>query len=302
MLNDIVPAVKDVGVGTRNTDFVMNSASYVSSGLEASVVASAGDVLLCCISNLWFSEAIAGHGTLYSVVGGSPVNNLNGAGGAVEAWYGYAGWIRAINVPMVCELVASDIDNGRCLVRQYVLGDTAATKTNSANAGAPAMLWVINLGPVHRGQGTPGRVIGWNRSFTNLGGDGSLDVNSTSYASTGMEVTIPGSPGDLVLIGGGWIWWVEAFIGVCDAVTRVGGADVSYISGNGSGGFGIYGWAGFAISNSVGGPQPYVLAAGDISGGNVTFRIVAKLTAAGTKQLVGSNARLWAINLGQAEL
>lgn len=303
MHGEVQSVVKGVGTASITANFATASTTYVSTGVTTSVVAEVDDILLCCMSALWSSEATIGRLNLFSVVGGSPVGTA-GYGqsdvGGVAAWYSTASRLHSVGVPIPHKVVVADVEGGRVTVGAYQRNDSAATKTLIANAGSAMVLQVINLGPVwNGGLGMPeSRLVGYAETLVNLGGDGSLTISSTSYVTGTMEVTVPGSPGDLCLVGGSWLWWTEAVTGYCDVVTRVAGADVSYLSGNGSSGQGIAAWLGFGgLECANGAPQPYRLVAGDIDDGNVLFRLVAKVSSA-SKQMVAGNAIFWAINLG----
>lgn len=115
---------------------------------------------------------------------------------------------------------------------------------------------------------------------------GTLSVTSTTFtaADTALDLTMPAATGDIIEVAPNGLWGPEAITGEMDVATMVSGSPVNYVSGSNARGVG--GWSGPASqSESIGGPVQYTLVAGDISGGNVTLRLMVKVLTAGTKTL-----------------
>lgn len=138
---------------------------------------------------------------------------------------------------------------------------------------------------------------------------GNLTLNSTSWADVGLaDLTIAAAAGDELKVELSSSANKGSAVGlVMDVATIVSGSPVNYLStGGGASDFGNGSWyIGGAVAGAdqriAGGPRPYTVQAGDISGGNVTLRLRYRLTGAGTYTMF-ANATLptdfWAINLG----
>lgn len=136
---------------------------------------------------------------------------------------------------------------------------------------------------------------------------GSLILNSTSWANvdTGLDLVLAAEAGDLVIIGAEGQWANEAIWGWLDFATIVAAAPVNSVARNAAvqaspGTTGIPGLAGHPSTTiGFGGTLLYVVQAGDVSGGNVTFRLRYATSAAANKTLFGSTndpLDVWAVN------
>jgi hypothetical protein len=109
-----------------------------------------------------------------------------------------------------------------------------------------------------------------------------LSLSSASWANvdTGLDITIPAATGDTIRLSLHGRWGAEANHGVLDVVTVVSGSPVNSVAqrttaptstgtGNGLGSW----WGYTGVASGMGSPVFYPVVAGDISGGNVVFRL-----------------------------
>jgi hypothetical protein len=123
--------------------------------------------------------------------------------------------------------------------------------------------------------------------FENYTG-GNRTLNSTSFADVGgvKDLAVAATAGDLLGIYVSATFGNESVAVGLDMTSIVSAAPVNYISGNGSGGFGIGGWRGpSGIQHAVGGMVFYTVVSGDISSGNVTLRL-RYLTSSATNKTI----------------
>lgn len=136
---------------------------------------------------------------------------------------------------------------------------------------------------------------------------GNVVISSNVYGEVMTSPPIAAEVGDLLAITLGALWDVTAASpATCwtavDGVTRVGGADVNYISAAGSGGLGYMGW--FVTAGDLkpsSGTVYYTVQSGDIENGTVTVRIVAKNALATTRTVraaSGDRLHLAVVNMG----
>ena len=133
---------------------------------------------------------------------------------------------------------------------------------------------------------------------------GDILVNWVAYAevAAGLDLVLPASPGDVIEIGIDVEWGGEAGSARMDAGSWVAGAAVNYWSGLTGADIGVQAWRGFPASLGIGkgGVVRRSLVAADISGGNVTIKILTKVNA-GSRTIRASAGQpfvAWATNLG----
>lgn len=113
----------------------------------------------------------------------------------------------------------------------------------------------------------------------------------TADVDTGLDLTIAATAGDVVRLAVQCSVGAEAAISAFDFVTRVSAADVNFVSSGTATPYtwGIPGSRGeISTAISINAATLYTVAAGDISGGNVTFRLRYKLHTATNKTLYAS--------------
>lgn len=135
---------------------------------------------------------------------------------------------------------------------------------------------------------------------------GNLSPNSNGAwadLDTGLDLTIPAASGDKLLLGFNTRSGSENVTLYIDVATIVSASPVNYVASGGTVGRGIGGWIHPPNINSPnGGPVPYTVVSGDISGGNVVLRLRYSTSSATAKTLVASTSEpmvFWAINLKQ---
>ena len=138
---------------------------------------------------------------------------------------------------------------------------------------------------------------------------GNITLNNTSWTDVPgpADLVVDASNGDLLDVGLSCLWGAETPEVYLDFATRVSGAPVNYISGGAGGASnrGVVGWqsAGAAAENHFSqGSIPYVVQAGDISGGTVTLRLRFRGSAGSNKTLFATSdipLHLFVKNLGQ---
>jgi hypothetical protein len=135
---------------------------------------------------------------------------------------------------------------------------------------------------------------------------GDLTLNNTSWTDTGLaDLTLSAASGDYIEVG------LSALVtgdtnGFLDVASIVSAAPVNYWSGGAGGASsqGILAWRHESgINLPLGGSVMRVLAAGDVSGGNVVLRLRYRTnTAVNLTLQANTNIRLqfWAKNIGPA--
>lgn len=126
--------------------------------------------------------------------------------------------------------------------------------------------------------------------YRRTAGDYLLNNNGAFAAvdATNLNLTVAAASGDILeitLLGRYGADAVNAFL---DVATIVSGSAVHWVSGGSgaSGDFGIAGWLGLSgLQQAFGGPAFYTVQSGDISGGNVTVRLMCRTSAATNKTL-----------------
>ena len=122
---------------------------------------------------------------------------------------------------------------------------------------------------------------------------GNLTLNSTAWANLSgpADLTLAASSGDVIEASISLLWGNEAVTGYLDVVTVVSGSPVNALSTGAApaaGDLGVLCWYGTAsILIPAGGSIFYTLAAGDISGGNVTLRLRYRTLTAANKTVYG---------------
>lgn len=120
---------------------------------------------------------------------------------------------------------------------------------------------------------------------------GDLTLNNTSWTNTGItDITVAASTGDVVEASISGRWGNQSVTSGLDVATIVSASPVNYLGTGGSGtAFGPSGWVGNSgVLTDIGASILYTVQAGDISGGNVTFRIRYRTGSAVNKGLFAS--------------
>jgi hypothetical protein len=109
---------------------------------------------------------------------------------------------------------------------------------------------------------------------------------------TTTDQTIEAAVGEVIVLHPSFMWGAQADAGFIHAVTIVSSAVVNYVCSQGepttTTGDGTPAWFGFGGQNTVCGiPVRYTVQAGDISNGQVTFRLRAR-TGAGNRIIQAS--------------
>lgn len=121
--------------------------------------------------------------------------------------------------------------------------------------------------------------------YRRIAGDYTLN-NAGAFAAidaANLNLTLPAATGDKLEISLLSRYGNEAINAFIDAATIVSGSPVNWVSG-GTGlstNFGVAGWVGLSgVTNTPGGSAFYTVQAGDISGGNVTVRLMYRTSGA----------------------
>lgn len=181
-----------------------------------------------------------------------------------------------------------------------VAGDFAQALGTTATPAA------LLFGTVQLGGGTASSVTPTVKA-THTAGDLTLNSTSSTLAdlNTGLDLTIAAVTGDVIGINMSGIYDAGASGNwtVIDAVTRVAAADVNWVStGTGSNAnLGVAAWFRWEAADTLSGEWLYTVQAGDLSGGNVTFRFRYKTGVAGNRTLRAASGQaltVWAKNYG----
>ena len=113
-----------------------------------------------------------------------------------------------------------------------------------------------------------------------------FNTTSATYVDvdSATDLDVAASAGDVLWVGLSVLGGNQAgkFLRI-DAATMVSAAAVNYVSGAGASGVGVQAWHHTAQAYAnVGGVVPYVVVAGDVSGGRVSLRLQAKVDSAGS--------------------
>lgn len=116
-----------------------------------------------------------------------------------------------------------------------------------------------------------------------------INLSSSSYSALGFtDITIPAVAGDMIEVGAGFRLDAGAGVFFGDVATIVSGSVVSYASGLGAGSNGIAGWLRLpGAAGYVSGGVLFPVSSGDISGGTVTLRLLAKTDGAARAVVAG---------------
>lgn len=133
---------------------------------------------------------------------------------------------------------------------------------------------------------------------------GDLIINATGWNDVGIaDVTVAASAGEWVSVGANFVVFAATNNINFDVCTVVSGSPVNYLGGSGSAGeSGLGGW--FAeqdININVSGEVPYQVQAGDLSSGQVTFRLRYRAANTASRTIGASSGRpafFWARVLG----
>lgn len=136
---------------------------------------------------------------------------------------------------------------------------------------------------------------------------GDITLNSTNWANvdTGLDLTLAAVAGDVIEVGLSALCSGEAVTAMFDAVTIVSAAPVNSLSANGAPNNtyeGVVAWycVGSSAAKSAG-SIPYVVQAGDVSGGNVVLRLRYRTSTATNRNLNATADQVlhfWAKNYG----
>lgn len=118
-------------------------------------------------------------------------------------------------------------------------------------------------------------------------------IASTAWANldTGLDLTVEAQTGDVLKAYVDALWDNQAFIGCLNAVTVVSGTIVNYFGQNEpttTSGYGLPAWYAPALTGlqwATGGSGRYTVQAGDVASGQVTVRLRARITTAGSRNL-----------------
>lgn len=137
---------------------------------------------------------------------------------------------------------------------------------------------------------------------------GNLSITSTSAgaaAPTLGTLTVAAASGDLLLIGLNAYLPSDTELMRLDVATIVSAAAVNYVSSRSGtpASVGVPAWRGTAsVEVPIGGSIPYIVQAGDISGGNVELGLRAWLSSGTSRSIAadsGSPLTFWVENRGQ---
>ena len=116
-------------------------------------------------------------------------------------------------------------------------------------------------------------------------------LNSTTFAavdSTNLNLTVAAATSDILELCFAARYGAETVNAFMDVATIVSGSTTNWVSGGtgNSADFGIGGWLLLSsVQGTVGGSVMYTVQAGDVSGGNVTVRLMYRTSAASAKTL-----------------
>jgi hypothetical protein len=135
-------------------------------------------------------------------------------------------------------------------------------------------------------------------------GSGNTTVSSSSYGDVFagvLDITGSAAAGDLIEVGFNLMWASDAPNGSLDVATIVSGSTVNLVGSTFTDGPGA--WDGPPGTYApVGAPEFYTVQSGDLSGGNITLRPVAKTDSGAGKTIFSNSTRravFWARNWGQ---
>lgn len=168
-----------------------NSTTFANldTGLDISVPAQAGDVLLVGAEGQWGSEALVGYLDACTLVSGSPVNYISGgSGGAsdggVPGWMGSSGVNMGFGASIQYVVQSGDISSSTVTLRLRYRTASASNKTFGASSAAPFKWSVVNL----RG-GAASRDIGYEFGYTEF--TSNVNVTGTTEAASNVVVSAP---------------------------------------------------------------------------------------------------------------
>jgi hypothetical protein len=138
-------------------------------------------------------------------------------------------------------------------------------------------------------------------------GDVTLSANTYGAVDTALDLTLTAATNDIIEVGisGRGDFTSNSRFIFQDIVTLVSGSAVNYLSGAGSTGEGVQGWAVENVNSwrSFGGSILYKIVSGDLASGNVTLRYVARLNTTGSTRKISASTsnplHFFAKNLGQ---
>lgn len=120
-----------------------------SAALDCIVDAVAGDVLRVDVSALWNDEAVAAFMDIVTVVAGSVVNHISGAGpggNGLAAWRAAPGVLSGVGGSTLYTVQAGDIDAATVRLRLLYKVSSSAGRAIYADANMPLVVTVQNLG------------------------------------------------------------------------------------------------------------------------------------------------------------
>lgn len=131
-------------------DLTINTTSYadVDTAIDLVVAASEGDVLQIGSAGLWENDSNFSKLDVATIVSGSVVNYVSGAGSAgngVTSWQGISGVYTSFGGAILYTVQAGDIESGNVTLRLRAKVSTGSHVLR-ANVNDPLHWWVANLG------------------------------------------------------------------------------------------------------------------------------------------------------------
>lgn len=126
----------------------------VDTGLDLTIQADVGDVIMVAVSGVWQAGGVDKYMDVITVVSGMIVNSfsLDGAptatGTGISGWVGEATNLTPFGSSFFRALDINDVFNNSVTLRLRRRGPTTATTTLFANSNTPFEWWARNLGPV----------------------------------------------------------------------------------------------------------------------------------------------------------
>lgn len=137
-----------------SSDITVNGTGWANldTGLDLTIAASSGDVLLVHASGVWGAELVAGYLDAATIVSASPVNYISGGAGGASS-QGVTGWRgddvtnvnTAIGASIQYVVQSGDISGGNVVLRLRVRTATATNKVLFASSNVPFHWGVVNL-------------------------------------------------------------------------------------------------------------------------------------------------------------
>lgn len=129
-------------------DVTFNSTSPANfdTATDLTVPAVVGDECIFGLTAVWENQAVRGALDAWTIVSGSPVNSISGAGDGVGAWTGFASVFQPCGGSIKYTVVSGDIANGLVTFRLRGWCFAATAKNLRATADDPLNWYVVNIG------------------------------------------------------------------------------------------------------------------------------------------------------------